>query len=420
MPKRDIVVGLDVGTTKTAVVIGELYRESQLHILGIGTAPSRGLRGGQVVDIMRTSEAIDEAALRAERAAGVRLEKVHIGIAGGHLQSHGERAQLSLRRDESRVYPHHINAVVRTAASVPLPDNREVVAVIPKTFTVDSMTDISDPRGLAGRSLEVDAHVVTGAANSMRNLEQCVDIARIGLEGRILQPLASAEACLTPEQRRDGVVLIDIGGGTTDIAVFFQEACWHISVIDIGGEMVTSDISRGLGLPTAVAEELKIQNSRVDPSAAEDESVIEVPGFDRGAPIEIRRCDLAEVVEARMEEILVMAKDAIVRSGYLNLVPAGVVLTGGGSQIQGLTKLAARVMDTRAALGRPPAFYGLSEEVRQPEFSTGIGLVLAGLKTRATGSWLELEPKGMNALIARTHERFRTLLSPKPRWETES
>ena len=160
MPKRDIVVGLDVGTTKTAVVIGELYRESQLHILGIGTAPSRGLRGGQVVDIMRTSEAIDEAALRAERAAGVRLEKVHIGIAGGHLESHSERAQLSLQRDEYRVYPRHINAVVRTAASVPLPEHREVVAVIPKTFTVDSMTSIADPRGLAGRSLEVDAHIV--------------------------------------------------------------------------------------------------------------------------------------------------------------------------------------------------------------------------------------------------------------------
>ncbi|MCY3802267.1 MAG: cell division protein FtsA [Chloroflexi bacterium] len=420
MPKRDIVVGLDVGTTKTAVVIGELYRESQLHILGIGTAPSRGLRGGQVVDIMRTSEAIDEAALRAERAAGVRLEKVHIGIAGGHLESHSERAQLSLQRDEYRVYPRHINAVVRTAASVPLPEHREVVAVIPKTFTVDSMTSIADPRGLAGRSLEVDAHIVTGAANSMRNLEQCVDVARIGLEGRILQPLASAEACLTPEQRRDGVVLIDIGGGTTDVAVFFEEACWHISVIDIGGEMVTSDISRGLGLPRAVAEELKIQNSRIDPSAAEDDSVIEVPGFDRGAPIEVRRCDLAEVVEARMEEILVMAKDAIVRSGYYNLLPAGVVLTGGGSQIQGLTNLAARVMDTSAALGRPPAFYGLSEEVRQPEFSTGIGLVLAGLKTRVTGSWLQREPTGVNALIARAQGRFRTLLSPKPRWETET
>ncbi len=420
MPRRDIVVGLDVGTTKTAVVIGELYRESQLHILGIGTAPSRGLRGGQVIDITLTSEAIDEAALRAERAAGVRLEKVHIGVAGGHLESHGERAQLLLRSNESRIYPHHINAVVRTAASVPLPEHREIVAVIPKTFTVDSMTGISDPRGLAGRSLEVEAHVVTGAANSMRNLEQCVDLARIGLEGRILQPLASAEACLTPEQRRDGVALIDIGGGTTDVAVFFDEACWHISVIDIGGEMVTSDISRGLGLPRAVAEDLKIHNSRVNPSAAEDDSVIEAPGFDRGAPIEIMRRDLAEVVEARMEEILVMAQDAIVRSGYYNLLPAGVVLTGGGSQIQGLTKLAAQIMNTRAGLGRPPAFYGLSEEVRQPEFSTGIGLILAGLKTRTTRGWAELEPTGLNALVARAQERFRTLLSPKPRWETES
>ena len=420
MPRRDIVVGLDVGTTKTAVVIGELYRESQVHILGIGAAPSQGLRGGQVVDIMLTSEAIDAAALRAERAAGVRLDKVYAGVAGGHLESRSERAKLTLREGENRISPQHINAVVRTAASVPLPEYREIVAVIPKMFTVDSMVGISDPRGLAGRSLEVEAHVVTGAVNSLRNLEQCVDIARIGLEGRILQPLASAEACLTPEQRRDGVVLVDIGGGTTDVAIFFDEACWHISVIDIGGEMVTSDISRGLNLPRAVAEELKIQNSRVDPAAAGDESVIEVPGFDRGAPIGIRRCDLFDVVEARMEEILDMARDAIVRSGYYNLLPAGIVLTGGGSQVQGLTKLATQIMDRPAMLGRPPAFFGLNEEVRQPEFSTGIGLVLAGLKTRASQGWLELEPTGLNALVASVQDRFRTLLSPKPGWETES
>ncbi len=419
MARRDIVVGLDVGTTKTAVVIGELYRESQVHILGIGTAPSRGLRGGQVVDINLTSEAIDEAAFRAERAAGIKMDKVCVGVAGGHLQSHSERAQISLRAGETRVNPLHVNAVVRAAASIPLPENREIVAVIPKMFAIDSMTGISDPRGLVGRMLEVEAHVVTGEANSMRNLERCVDIARIGVESRVLQPLASAEACLTAEQRRDGVALVDIGGGTTDVAVFFDDACWHISVLPIGGEMVTSDISRGLRLPRSVAEDLKIQNGRIDPVAAEDESIVEVPGFDRGAPIAIRRCDLAEVVEARMEEILQMAKQAIVQSGYYNLLPAGVVLTGGGSQIQGLTTLASDVMGTPAMLGRPPAFYGLDEEVRQPEFSTGIGLVLAGLKARAGAGWLEPELTGINAWIAHAGERFRTILAPKPGWETE-
>ncbi len=183
--------------------------------------------------------------------------------------------------------------------------------------------------------------------------------------------------------------------------------------------MVTSDISRGLRLPRAVAEDLKIQNGRIDPAAAEDESIVEVPGFDRGAPIAIRRCDLAEVVEARMEEILQMAKQAIVQSGYYNLLPAGVVLTGGGSQIQGLATLAGDVMGTPAMLGRPPAFYGLDEEVRQPEFSTGIGLVLAGLKARAGVGWLEPELTGINAWIAHAGERFRTILAPKPGWETE-
>ena len=419
MARKNLIAGLDVGTTKTAVVIGELYRQSQVHVVGIGTARSQGLKGGQVVDIALTAQAIGEAVFRAERAAGERVDRVCVGVAGGHLRSHTRRAEMYLRSGGNQVTPHHVNTVVRSAAAVSPFADREVVAVIPRTFTVDSMTGVSDPRGLAGRRLEVDAHVVTGAVNSISNLTRCVELARIEVESRILQPLASAEACLTPEQRRDGVVLVDIGGGTSDVAVFMDDACWHISVLAVGGALVTSDISRCLRLPSSVAEDLKIQNGRVDAKVLEDDSVIEVPGFDRGAPIGVRRCDLGEVVRARMEEVLEMIKEAIVLSGYYDLLPAGVVLTGGGSQLQGLTGLAAEVLELPVSLGRPPALWGLDEEVRQPEFSTGIGLVLAGLKARATQGWLESAPTGLPSAVVRMQEWARELLAPKPDWGTE-
>ncbi len=420
MASRNLIVGLDVGTTKTAIVIGELYRESQIHVLGLGTAESRGLSKGQVVDIELTTQAIDQAAFRAEQAAGVKFERVCVGIAGGHLKSRSQRAELRLRANETTIASHHIDRVIQTTANVALPADREIVAVIPKTFSIDDMNAVANPTGLAGRRLGVETHVVSGTINAMDNLENALRNARMGIELSILQPLASAQAALTVEQRRDGVVLVDIGGGTTDVAVFMDDNCWNIEVLPVGGTQVTSDISRGLRLPMTVAEDIKLRHGRVDDAAAEDDSLIDVPGFDRGAPIAVRRRDLAMVIEARMAEILERVRDSIQATGYYDLLPAGVVLTGGGSQLQGLAQLASRILELPVTLGRPPALWGLDEEVRQPEFCTGIGLLLAGLEARAGTGWLAPVPTGPQAVLSGIQDWFRGMFAPKPGWEVDS
>jgi len=421
MARRNIIVGLDVGTTKTAVVISELYRESQVHLLGIGTSPSRGLKQGQVVDIVDTSEAIQTAAAAAEHASGIRLDRVCIGIAGGHLISHSQRAELRLRANERQVVDRHVDRVVRATANIQPPEGREIVAVIPKSYSVDDLSGISNPCGLSGRRLAVDAHVVTGAVNAMTNLENSLKLARLGVEVSVLQPLASAQACLTKEQRQDGVALIDIGGGTTDIAVFMNDHCWHISVLPLGGQIVTSDISRGLRLPMTVAEQLKVKHGRIDSRAAQDRTPVTVPGFDRGAPTNVRMCDLTEVIEARMIEILQHVKRELVHSGYQQLLPAGAVLTGGGSQLSGLPEMAMEILGMPITLGRPPALWGLEENIRRPEFCTGIGLSLAGLEARSGAGLFSHEPKGVNGTIDTAKRWVKGMLTPRPEpeWEAE-
>ena len=412
MSRNRTFVGLDVGTTKTCAVIGQDYRGAQLHILGVGTAPSYGLKGGQVVDVVLTVKAIDEAIHRAEKAAQVRAPQVVTGIAGGQLQSHSQHGEVHLASDEREVRERHVGAVVRGATMLNLAADREVVAVIPRTFATDHLTDVLDPRGLTARRLSVEAHVITGATNAMANLEHCVDQAGLSTQGRVLQPLASARACLTPEQRREGVVLIDIGGGTTDVALFVDDACWHIAVIPLGGALVTADIGRGLRLPTKVAEALKIEHGSVGPLAEDDDTTVTVPGFDHGAPVAVRRRDLAEVVTSRVEELLHLVLDEITRSGYYDILPAGVVLTGGGSRMAGLPELASEILDMPVTMGRPRALWGLGEDLRAPEFSTGIGLLLTAAAAEEADGWVTAASRRREGVLGRLGGWMRSVVSP--------
>ena len=412
MSRNRTFVGLDVGTTKTCAVIGQDYRGAQLHILGVGTAPSYGLKGGQVVDVVLTVKAIDEAIHRAEKAAQVRASQVVTGIAGGHLQSHSQHGEVHLPSDEREVRERHVGAVVRGATMLNLAADREVVAVIPRTFATDHLTDVLDPRGLTARRLSVEAHVITGATNAMANLEHCVDQAGLSTQGRVLQPLASARACLTPEQRREGVVLIDIGGGTTDVALFVDDACWHIAVIPLGGALVTADIGRGLRLPTKVAEALKIEHGSVGPLAEDDDTTVTVPGFDHGAPVAVRRRDLAEVVTSRVEELLHLVLDEITRSGYYDILPAGAVLTGGGSRMAGLPELASEILDMPVTMGHPRALWGLGENLRAPEFSTGIGLLLTAAAAEEADGWVTAASRRREGVLGRLGGWMRSVVSP--------
>ncbi|MCY3747775.1 MAG: cell division protein FtsA [Chloroflexi bacterium] len=412
MSRNRTFVGLDVGTTKTCAVIGQEYRGAQLHILGVGTAPSYGLKGGQVVDVVLTVKAIDEAIFRAEKVAKLRASQVVTGIAGGHLQSHSQQGQVHLPSNEREVRERHVGAVVRGATLLSLSEDREVVAVIPKTFATDHLTDVLDPRGLTARQLSVEAHVVTGATNAMANLERCVDQAGLSTQGRVLQPLASARACLTPEQRREGVVLIDIGGGTTDVALFVDDACWHIAVLPVGGALVTADIARGLRLPTKVAEALKVEHGSVAVPPDDHAATVAAPGFDHGAPVAVRRRDLSEVVSARVEELLHLVRDEITRSGYYDFLPAGAVLTGGGSRMAGLRNLASEILDMPVTMGQPRALWGLGENLRVPEFSTGIGLVLTAAAAEEADGWVAGASRRQQGVLDRLGGWMRSVVSP--------
>ena len=412
MSRSRTFVGLDVGTTKTCAVIGQDYRGAQLHVLGVGTAPSYGLKGGQVVDVVLTVKAIDEAIHRAEKAARVRASQVVTGIAGGHLQSHSQRGEVRLPSNEREVRERHVGAVVRGATMLNLSEDREVVAVIPKTFATDHLTDVLDPRGLTARRLSVEAHVITGATNAMANLEHCVDQAGLSTQGRVLQPLASARACLTPEQRREGVALIDIGGGTTDVALFVDDACWHIAVIPVGGALVTADIARGLRLPTKVAEALKVEHGNAGPLVEDTDATVAVPGFDHGAPVAVRRRDLSEVVAARLDELLHLVRDEITRSGYYDILPAGVVLTGGGSRTAGLPDLASEILDMPVRMGHPQALWGLSENLRAPEFSTGVGLLLTAAGAEEADGWVATPGRRREGVLGRLGGWMRSVVSP--------
>ena len=415
MSRNRTFVGLDVGTTKTCAVIGQEYRGAQLHILGVGTAPSYGLKGGQVVDVVLTVKAIDEAIFRAEKAARVRASQVVTGIAGGHLQSHSQRGEVRLPANEREIRERHVGAVVRGATLLSLSEDREIVAVIPKTFATDHLTDVLDPRGLTARRLSVEAHVITGATNAMANLEHCVDQAGLSTQGRVLQPLASARACLMPEQRREGVVLIDIGGGTTDVALFVDDACWHIAVIPIGGALVTADIARGLRLPTKVAEALKVEHGSVQWPTDENDATVAVPGFDHGAPVAVRRRDLSEVVTARVEELLNLVRAEITRSGYYDILPAGAVLTGGGSRLAGVQDLASAILDMPVTMGRPRALWGLGENLRAPEFSTGVGLLLTAAAAEEADGWVTAASLRRRGVLDRLGGWMRSVVSPTVR-----
>lgn len=415
MSRNRTFVGLDVGTTKTCAVIGQEYRGAQLHILGVGTAPSYGLKGGQVVDVVLTVKAIDEAIFRAEKAARVRASQVVTGIAGGHLQSHSQRGEVRLPANEREIRERHVGAVVRGATLLSLSEDREIVAVIPKTFATDHLTDVLDPRGLTARRLSVEAHVITGATNAMANLEHCVDQAGLSTQGRVLQPLASARACLMPEQRREGVVLIDIGGGTTDVALFVDDACWHIAVIPIGGALVTADIARGLRLPTKVAEALKVEHGSVQWPTDENDATVAVPGFDHGAPVAVRRRDLSEVVTARVEELFNLVRAEITRSGYYDILPAGAVLTGGGSRLAGVQDLASAILDMPVAMGRPRALWGLGENLRAPEFSTGVGLLLTAAAAEEADGWVTAASLRRRGVLDRLGGWMRSVVSPTVR-----
>jgi cell division protein FtsA len=369
-------VGLDIGTTKISCIIADLSGAGELRVVGIGNAPSEGLRRGVVVDLEKTVGSIQRAVDEAQRMAGVSVKGVYAGIAGDHIRSINSRGVIAVSRKDNEIGAADVERVVEAAKSVAIPMDREIIHVIPQEFIVDDQDGIKDPVGMSGVRLEAEVHIITGAVTSAKNI--CRSIQRSGLKvlDLVLEPLASSHAVLAADERDLGVVLLDIGGGTTDVAVFYEGSIRHTAIVPFGGANVTNDIAIGLRTPIDKAEQIKIQHGSALASMVPSDSRIAVSGVGGRADREISRHVLASMIEPRMEEIFALANKEVKKNHFAELLGGGVVLTGGTSLMPGVTELAEQVLEMPVRLGQPQGLGGLSANVEDPRFSTGVGLVL--------------------------------------------
>jgi cell division protein FtsA len=375
------VVALDIGTTKICTLIAEVSPppKNDLRIVGVGTVPSRGIRKGVVVNVNEVSAAIAESVRLAERTSGYEIASAYVGLAGAHINAVNSRGVVAISRGERGIRPIDVERALESARTIDIPHNREVLHIIPRGFCVDGDDGVRDPIGMQGYRLEVEAHIVTGATSSIRNLVKCVQSCDIHIDALVLEPLASGEAVLTDIEREMGVVLVDIGGGTTDIAIFIEGSIWHAVVLPTGGEQLTNDVAVGLRTPYSAAEKIKIKYGHALPQAIMPEEMVKAEVFGEDGQQEISRQFLAEIVGARVEEIFELVLKEIKRSGYDGLLPAGVVLCGGTADLPGIRDLARDVMNLPARVGGPKNLSGLVDTLQSPAFATSVGLLKWGI-----------------------------------------
>lgn len=373
----EIIVGLDIGTTKICAIVGELTDEG-IDIIGIGTNPSRGLRKGVVVNIESTVQSIQRAIDEAEAMAGTEITHVYTGIAGGHIKSFGGRGVVALKDREVR--EADIARVIEQAKTVNIPVDREVIHVLPQEFIVDEQSGIKEPLGMTGARLEARVHIVTGAVTSAQNIVKCANRGGLNVADIVLQPLASSEAVLTDEEKELGVCLVDIGGGTTDIAVFQNGSIVHTAVIALGGNNLTNDIAMGLRTPMEQAERIKQKHGCALTSMVDKQEMIEVPSVGGREPRVMGRQILSEILEPRVEEIFQLVHHEIERNGFSELLASGVVITGGSTLLPGMAELAEEIMGVPVRRGVPRGIGGLVDVVKSPVYATGVGLVVYGAK----------------------------------------
>lgn len=385
MGKQNLIVGLDIGTTKIAVLISELEESGPPRIVGMGTSRSEGLKRGVVINLEKTVESITKALEDAEMMAGVKVSSVFAGIAGDHIRSINSRGVIALSGSGSEISSKDVERVINAARAVALPMDREIIHVLPQEYTVDDQSGIKDPIGMSGVRLEAEVHIVTGAVTSAQNIYRSVKKAGLEVCDLVLQPLASSYALLSPEEEELGVALIDLGGGTTDIAIFHDGSIRHTAVIGLGGNNVTNDIAIGLRTPVEQAEEIKKSYGCALSSLVDSDEMIKVPGVGGREPKEISRGVLAAIIEPRAEEIFSLVLREIKKTNYSDLLVAGVVLTGGGSLMEGMIELAEQIFDMPVKKGIPQGFSGLVDMVSTPIHSTGVGLILYGLEQLKDG-----------------------------------
>ncbi len=384
MAKRDeILAGLDIGTTKVCAVVAEI-RDNELEVIGVGTAPSRGLSRGVVVNIEHTVEAIKHALYEVETMSGVKVESVYAGIAGSHIKGFNSTGLIAVKNGEIRDVDIH--RVVEAARAVPLPADREIVHILPQDFIVDDQDNVRDPLGMSAVRLEARVHIVTGLAASVQNIMKSCHRSGLHVSDIVLTQIASAEAVLTPDERELGVALFDIGGGTCDIAIYINGAIRHTAVVPIAGQHITKDVAQGLRTPSQEAEKVKIQHGCAKVQMVGEDEMIEVSGVGGRPPRRVERKTLAQIIEPRVDELFTLIDGELIRSGFKNLLAAGVVITGGTASLPGIVEVAEQVLDLPARVGEPSGVGGLVDMVHDPRFATPIGLVLYGSKYRQFGT----------------------------------
>jgi cell division protein FtsA len=375
-----MIVGLDIGTSKIVAIVGEISPEGDLSVIGLGSHKSTGLKKGVVVNIDSTVQAIQRAIEEAELMAGCQIHSVFAGIAGSHIRSLNSHGIVAIKDKE--VLNQDLDRVIDAAQAVAIPADQKILHILPQEYLIDEQDGVKDPLGMSGVRLEAKVHLVTCAINAAQNIEKCIRRCNLEVEDIILEQLASSYAVLTEDEKELGVCMVDIGGGTTDIAIFTEGAIRHTGVIPIAGDQVTNDIAMALRTPTQYAEAIKIKYACALAKLTNPDEMIQVPSVGDRAPRSLSRQSLAEVVEPRYDELFTLVQAELRRSGFENLIPAGIVLTGGTSKMEGVIELAEEIFDMPVRLGIPQNVRGMRDIVTNPIYSTGVGLLLYGMKQK--------------------------------------
>lgn len=376
MAKKNIFSAIDVGTTKTCAVIASITENNAMRVLGVGISPTRGVQKGIVVNIDEAKVAIRDAVKKAEHSSGLKLESAYVGVTGRHITCVNSRSAVAISRSDRLVSHDDLGRVIDSAKSIEVANDRELIHVIPRQYVLDGNVGVKNPIGLHGFRLDVDAHIITAATAAVQNVVKCIRGVNVEVEELVLEPLASAEAVLRLDEKDAGVILADIGGGTTDIAVYRDGSVWHSSVLSVGGYQVTRDIAIGLGIPFNVAEELKKKYGNLSYTPTGEPEKVETAGLGIGDGHTILRQDLDEIIRSRVEEIIRLIPMELPASEYSAVIPAGLVLTGGGSNLPGIEMLAQDILHMPVRIGVPTGMAGLSDILYDPAYSTVVGLLL--------------------------------------------
>ena len=401
--KNRTIASIDVGTTKVCTTIADINENGALQVVGVGITPSVGLHKGLVVNINEARESIRESVRKAEQASNYKLESAYIGVTGRHVTSLNNRGVVAITRNDRVVRPEDLKRVLASAQSVKVSNDRRLLHVIPRSYAVDGQAGVKNPVGMHGFRLDVETHVITAAVTSIQNLVKCVRSIGIDVEDLVLEPLASSEAVLTEDEKQVGVILADIGGGTTDVAVFKEGSIWHTSILPVAGYQLTRDVSIGLGLPFDVAEEMKKRYGSVMPvyeTKTDSNAAISQDGHG------VSYRDLCDIIRARVEEIMKLIMLELPNSEYETLVPAGLVFTGGSSNISGLAALGRDILQLPVRVGTPTRMSGITDTLCDPAYATSVGLLLWGAKHEGGQSWQQW---GLSSTLRRLAYRIRKL-----------